>query len=112
MKQKQYETPAPFVQFGGIKRKSMENNKLYAIWKYDMFPGFTGAPVDELQEEGLVKPEGYGGARFKYKKLYPLEEGKRLHAEAKRIAKIAEDEMFAIRQKALNDINKLMGLES
>ena len=43
----------------------MVMKKLYAFWKYDLFPFMLGDSVDEVVEKGHVKVDNYSGSTFK-----------------------------------------------
>ena len=50
-------------------------NKQYAFWKYDQFPYILGAEVEEMLDDGRVKPKGYGGYVFRPVAIMSLKEG-------------------------------------
>lgn len=65
------------------RTQNIQKNKLFAFWKYDLFPYILGAPVIELMSNGRVKVEGYQGVTFNPIKLLPLLPGKELYIKIK-----------------------------
>jgi hypothetical protein len=51
--------------------------KLFAFWRYDLFPYVLGAPFEKMDDKGRVFAEGYNGC-FIPLKILPLEPGKAL----------------------------------
>ncbi len=76
-------------------------NKLFAVWDYDQFPYILGDEVKELLQGGYISTKSYGAMTFKYKKLYPLKEGKKKYAEILRISAV-----YAEQSKTLHDMAK------
>lgn len=75
--------------------------KLYAFWKYDLFPFVLGGEITRMDNDGYVETVGYGpGFLFKPIKILPLEEGKRIAMlltelkQEKMDAQAALDKMF------------------
>lgn len=76
----------------------MDENKLYAFWKYDRPPYVLGGEVKELDKEGCVTTVNFGPRmRFRPLKIVPLEKGIKLqkkidkaYAKYKRIVNEAE----------------------
>lgn len=60
--------------------------ELYAFWPYDRFPFIVGGTVIQMNDKGYVETIEYGrGHWFKPCKLLPLEVGKNLHAQLKKL---------------------------
>ncbi|MDO8629082.1 MAG: hypothetical protein Q7R41_01205 [Phycisphaerales bacterium] len=54
--------------------------KLYAFWRYDLYPFVLGGPVTQMRGDGCVETSNFGcGYWFKPIQLLPLEEGRKLH---------------------------------
>lgn len=52
--------------------------KLFAFWKYDLFPFIHGGKIKELQDKGIVEIEDRGCCRFQSFKLTNAEERARI----------------------------------
>lgn len=52
-------------------------NKLYAFWKYDLFPYVLGGRLIKIHKNGFAEIEGYGFYRFKPILVLPEDEGLR-----------------------------------
>lgn len=55
--------------------------KQFAFWPYDQFPYVLGA-LGELQDNGMFKPDGYGGSTFRPIRVY---HGKAAWTEAQKL---------------------------
>lgn len=57
-------------------------NKLYAFWKYDIFPKICGGEITQIDEEGNVETVEYGkNSWFKPNKIVSLKEGRKIKAK-------------------------------
>jgi hypothetical protein len=66
------------------KSKKMEDTRLFAFWRYDLFPHICGGTVTEMLENGRVATVEYGaGSYFNPFKILPIEAGKRIMAKLK-----------------------------
>ena len=53
--------------------------KLFALWKYDLFPYLLGGTVTKLHDNGIIETEEYGmGNCFKPVIILPVNEGRRI----------------------------------
>lgn len=60
----------------------MITQRLYAFWKYDLFPFVLGGEITSMTSDGKVETVGYGkGYYFNPFKIVPLTEGKRIAKE-------------------------------
>ena len=56
--------------------------KMFAFWKYDLFPYVLGGEVEKMDERGCVETKNYGPGRwFTPIKLLPVEPGRALLAK-------------------------------
>lgn len=51
------------------------DQKLFAFWEYNGYPGFLGAEVIKMRGNGYVEVRGYQGMAFNPVKILPLAEG-------------------------------------
>ena len=65
-------------------RKQTKAPRLFAFWKYDLFPYYLGGAVKRMDEKGRVYIKSYQGW-FKPLILLPLDEGKRLNEELEKL---------------------------
>ena len=82
--------------------------KLYAFWKYDLFPFVLGGTVTDIRSNGSVETEGYGqGFYFKPFMIVPNEDGKVIMAKLRnlqdeyRIAQVKLNNEFMNRRNAI-----------
>ncbi len=62
--------------------------KLYAFWKYDVFPYILGGHITRISSNGSVETKEYGpGNYFKPFKIVPAKTGEKLHIEIKKSEK-------------------------
>ena len=54
------------------------DQKLYAFWKYDLFPYLLGGEVVRIDAGGYVEPLGYGKMKVKPLIILPFERGEEI----------------------------------
>lgn len=79
------------------------NKKLYAFWKYDLFPYVLGGEVTDINDDGLVYIESYQ-ARFRPILILPFEKGKKINQEIEKIKNSYDNEFKKLRKEKLKEI--------
>lgn len=64
-------------------RRFTKATDLFAFWSYGLFPYVLGGKVVEMDEDGCVRTEEYGGMTFKPIKLMPRAAGEKLMEKIK-----------------------------
>ena len=75
----------------------MQDQTLYAFWKYDQFPYVLGGTVTKMNGDGSVQIKEYGNSSFNPVKILPLEDGKKM-----------QNALYVLqskRDKALKEVN-------
>jgi hypothetical protein len=79
------------------------NKKLYAFWKYDLFPYILGGEVRDIDDRGLVYIEAYQG-RFKPILILPLEKGLAIKKELNNLEREFRTKTKELRQEMLEKV--------
>lgn len=83
--------------------------KLYAFWKYDLFPYLLGGEVEDMRDDGRVQVKGYGpGFWFKPTRLVPVKMGKALKQKLDKITADYEAAAKKLKDDAKAEVAKLM----
>jgi len=69
--------------------------KLFAFWRYDLFPYVLGGEFEEMTDDGLIKAISYGNACFRPFKILPVGPGQKLLAK---LMELREDHASAIEE--------------
>lgn len=86
-------------------------NKLYAFWKYDIFPEICGGEVIKVDEEGNVETKEYGtNCWFKPGKLISLTEGKKIRLKLDNLKTRYRKEHGLLKTKFLQERNSIIKL--
>lgn len=78
--------------------------KLFAFWKYDIYPYVLGAYVIAFHDDGSVEVDGYQGMRFLPIKILPYVAGEKLWTHLK--------ELQTQHNAALKEFNKTWVLKA
>lgn len=85
--------------------------RLFAFWRYDLFPHVVGGEVTQMRDDGRVETREYGqGSWFRPFLLLPLQAGKAKLAELKALSAEREealrefDRAFVERRKAIVEV--------
>lgn len=71
--------------------------RLYAFWRYDLFPYILGGEVVSMTDAGLVKIKEYGGSAFRPVLILPYDAGIEIHEKLRLL-----DDRY---RKALRELN-------
>lgn len=86
--------------------------KLYAFWKYDLFPYLLGGKVEKVRDDGWVSVGGYPGMKFNPVRVLGEKVGEKLHAEVKKLTSNYEADQRKLRDEYLCRINALLAEHS
>lgn len=74
--------------------------KLYAFWKYDLFPYVLGGEVANILPDGLIETVGFGkGYYFKPILYVPYTQGKEIAASLEQIRNQRDEEINKLNKK-------------
>ncbi len=76
----------------------MENQKLMAFWKYDLFPYMLCGEIERFNDNGTIVPKGYNRMSFKPIAIIPGMAGE---GAAEKLGRVREE--YDINQKALKN---------
>lgn len=79
--------------------------KLFAFWKYDLFPYLLGAKVEQVRDDGWVTTEGYQGMVFNPVRVLGGKTGEKLHAELKELTAEYDADLKKLRDEYLDRVN-------
>lgn len=82
------------------------NQRLFAFWKYDLFPYFVGSEIDEIRPNGTVHSPAFCGC-FKPVIILPFDQGVELKEQLETLKcelHSEEHELKAKYRKKLKDI--------
>ena len=86
-------------------------NKLYAFWKYDIFPKICGGQVTQIDEEGNVEIKEYGkNSWFQPDKIVSLTEGKKIAARLADLENRYIEEKEVLDKKFLKERDSIIKL--
>ena len=84
--------------------------RIYAFWKYDLFPYISGGEVTEIGEN-LVETKEYGKGRwFTYVKIFPFKEGKKIQQKLDLLEEKYYQEKKELLKKFLKERNSIIKL--
>lgn len=85
--------------------------KLFALWKYNGYDYETllGGTVDKIREDGYISTKEYGpGNYFKPVKILPLETGKKLLEDFKKILSERDQQYLKLKKEYSSNYDLLM----
>lgn len=86
----------------------MTKMKIYAFWKYDLFPFVLGGEVTQMKE-GAVETVEYGkGSWFMYIKVFPLKEGRAIKKQLDALCERYYKDKKALSEKFLAERNTII----
>lgn len=86
--------------------------KLYAFWKYDLFPYVLGGEVVEMRDDGRVLVKGYGpGFWFKPIRLVPVKTGKAIKKKLDEIEARHNKAQKKLKDEAMAEVTKVLAVD-
>lgn len=84
----------------------MKTTRLFAFWRYDLFPYMLGAEVEEVLDNGWVSAKGYDGMRFNPIRVMDLASGRKLWGDVCKITKEYEQAQKKLRAEYVERLNE------
>jgi hypothetical protein len=86
--------------------------KIFAFWRYDLFPHYLGGTVTEMTPGGAVETKEFEPSRyFRPVKILPVTEGLVLKGKLEALRNEYAQELKKLENKYKAEVDKLMELE-